>query len=286
MAQEHIWQILDEELDRWNQAGRIATLWLRDDDAVEPTARLDRLLGLTGTFSIPAVLAVIPARTGDALADRLATEPYISVAVHGWSHENHAPAGEKKQELGPHRSRRIILAELATALERMQQLHGQRLVPMLVPPWNRIYAGLLPDLAALGFEALSVYGPARAFCSQTESSDVAQTRLKNQAEQRRRVRQNARCSSPSPIRMLNSTIDLMDWHGTGGCHDHSLLVRSIVAQLRQAFDHGGDGIGLLTHHLVHDEAAWAFLERLFEMTARHAACKWRSAGDIMAGSAA
>jgi hypothetical protein len=252
MPHEQIWQPLAEELDRWDHAGRVATFWLRDDDAVEPTARLDRLLGLTRTFAIPAVLAVIPARTDVALADRLATEPYISVAVHGWSHENHAPAGEKKQELGPHRSRRIILAELATALERMRQLHGQRLIPMLVPPWNRIDSGLLPDLAALGFEALSVYGPA----------------------------------GPSPIRMLNSTVDLMDWHGTGGCQDHSLLVRSIVAQLRQAFDHGGDGIGLLTHHLVHDEAAWAFLERLFEMTARHAACKWRSAGDIMAGSAA
>src|SRR5690606_11486564 len=128
----------------------------------------------------------------------------------------------------------------------------KRLVPMLVPPWNRIDAGLVPDLRGLGFEALSVYGPAW----------------------------------PTPIRMINSTIDLMDWHGTQGCHDHSLLVRNIVAQLQQAFDHGGDGVGLLAHHLVHDEKAWGFLERLFEMTALHAACKWRSAGDIMAGNAA
>ena len=252
MTHERIWQPLAEELARWNHAGRIASFWLRDDDAVEPTAQLDRLLRLTGTFSIPAVLAVIPARTGEALADRLATEPHISVAVHGWAHENHAPAGEKKQELGPHRPRRVILAELAAALEHMRQLHGQRLMPMLVPPWNRVDAGLLPDLGGLGFETLSAYGPA----------------------------------GPTPIRMLNSTVDLMDWHGTAGCHDHSLLVHSIVAQFRHTFDHGGDGVGLLTHHLVHDEAAWAFLERLFEMTARHGACNWRSAGDIIAGSAA
>lgn len=249
MPREQIWQPLVEELERWNHAGRTATFWLRDDDAVEPTAQLDRLLRLTGTFTIPTVLAVIPAHTGKALARRLASESNISVAVHGWSHDNHAPAGEKKQELGPHRSRQTILTELATALARMQKLHGLHLIPMLVPPWNRIDSELLPDLGALGFEALSVYGPAR----------------------------------PSPIRMLNSTIDLMDWHGTGGCHDHSLLVRSIVAQLQQAFENGGDGVGLLAHHLVHDETAWVFLAHLFEATSQHEACKWRSVRDIAGG---
>lgn len=252
MSPDPVWQPLLEELALWSHAGRITTFWLRDDDAVKPTANLDRLLHLTGTFAIPTMLAVIPARTDEALANRLTTEPHVSVAVHGWTHENHAPTGEKKQELGPHRSRQIIFAELATAFARMRQLHGQRLMPILVPPWNRIDAGLLPDLGALGFEALSVYGPAR----------------------------------PSPIRMLNSTIDLMDWHGTRGCHDHSLLVRNIAAQLQQAFNHGGDGVGLLTHHLVHDEAAWAFLERLFEITSQDEACNWRSADDIIAGSPA
>lgn len=252
MPHDPVWQPLLEELARWSHAGRKATFWLRDDDAAEPTTNLDRLLQLTRTFGTPAVLAVIPAHTAEALVDRLATEPLISVAVHGWTHENHAPRGEKKQELGPHRSRRIILTELATALTRMQKLHGQRLMPMLVPPWNRIDTGLLPDLGALGFEVLSVYGQAK----------------------------------PAPIRMLNSTVDLMDWHGTRGCHDHSLLVRNIIVQLQQVFDHGGDGVGLLAHHLVHDEAAWAFLEHLLEITSRHEACNWRSASDIIAGSPA
>lgn len=252
MSPDLVWQPLLEELARWSHAGRIADFWLRDDDAVKPTASLDRLLHLTGTFAIPTVLAVIPARTDEALADRLTTEPHISVAAHGWSHENHAPASEKKQELGPHRLRQIILADLANSLRRMRQLHGQHFVPILVPPWNRIDAGLLPYLGPLGFKALSVYGPVW----------------------------------PAPIRMINSTIDLMDWHGTQGCHDHSLLVRNMVAQLQQAFDHGGDGVGLLAHHLVHDDEAWAFLERLFEITARHEACEWHSVGDIIAGSPA
>ena len=47
--------------------------WLRDDDAVLPSASLDRLLDLSDRFAIPLTLAVIPASTGNALAQRLAT---------------------------------------------------------------------------------------------------------------------------------------------------------------------------------------------------------------------
>ena len=47
MSASTIWEPLAEELERWRLAGRRADFWLRDDDAVEPTAELDRLLGLT-----------------------------------------------------------------------------------------------------------------------------------------------------------------------------------------------------------------------------------------------
>ena len=76
-----------------------ADFWLRDDDAVEPTVALDRLLGLTGEFAVPVTLAVIPAFTGEALARRLEAAPHAAVAVHGWSHKNHAPAGQKNRSL-------------------------------------------------------------------------------------------------------------------------------------------------------------------------------------------
>ena len=84
-------------------AGRRPVFWLRDDDAVAPGAALDRLLGLTGRFEVPVALAVIPAHAGTALAERIADERLVTVVVHGWSHENHAPPGKKKQELGLHR---------------------------------------------------------------------------------------------------------------------------------------------------------------------------------------
>ena len=248
MSSDRNWELLALELERWSGASRKADFWLRDDDAVTPTAPLDRLLGLTGRFGIPVTLAVIPAFTDEALARRLSHTPHATVAVHGWSHRNYAPDGQKKQELGSYRPRGVVLDELSRGLSHLTNLHGERAMPMLVPPWNRIDDGLLSDLGAIGFTALSVYGPAR----------------------------------PAPLTVINTHVDLMDWHGTRGCRDHAVLVHDIVSELDRAFV-SGDPVGLLTHHLVHDEAAWTFLEGLFEATAGLAA-NWRSVGDLIGQS--
>ncbi|TJV44768.1 MAG: polysaccharide deacetylase [Mesorhizobium sp.] len=239
MTSDPIWQPLVEELARWQRAGRKAEFWLRDDDAVDPTLALDRLLDLTGDFAVSVTLAVIPALTNEKLVVRLDQVPHATVAVHGWAHRNHAPEGEKKQELGAHRPREVVLDDLGRGLSRVTGLHAARAVPMLVPPWNRIDAGVVSDLGSTGFTALSVFGPPK----------------------------------PAALAVINSNVDIMDWHGTRGCRDHGLLVQAIVAQLQRAFD-GGEPVGLLTHHLVHDESAWLFLERLFEITTRTEACAW------------
>ncbi|SFP45586.1 hypothetical protein SAMN03159463_04246 [Mesorhizobium sp. NFR06] len=239
MTSDRIWQPLVEELASLQRADRKVEFWLRDDDAVDPTPALDRLLGLTGEFAVPVTLAVIPALTDEKLVARLDQAPHATVAVHGWAHRNHAPEDQKKQELGPHRPREAVLDDLTRGLARVTGLHGARAVPMLVPPWNRIDAGLVPDLGSIGFAALSVYGPPK----------------------------------PASLAVINSNVDIMDWHGTRGCRDHATLVQAIAAQLQDAFD-GGEPVGLLTHHLVHDESAWLFLERLFAVTARAGACAW------------
>ncbi|MFU0504843.1 polysaccharide deacetylase family protein [Pseudaminobacter sp. NGMCC 1.201702] len=247
MTTDVAWLPLRQELARWRHAGRTAEFWLRDDDAIEPTPALGRLLRLTGEFAVPVTLAIIPAYTGEALASSLEAA-HTSVAVHGWSHRNHAVDGEKKQELGPHRPGDVVFEELSRGLTQVRRLHGQRALPMLVPPWNRIESGLLAGLGSIGFKALSAFGPPR----------------------------NA------PILVINSNVDIIDWHGTRGCRDHTMLVREVTAQLGRAFD-GGDPVGLLTHHLLHDEAAWSFLQRLFETTARQGG-KWRSAKELLEGS--
>lgn len=228
------------ELDRWHARGAVAPLWLRDDDAVSATPALERLVEMTARFSIPLTLAVIPAEEEESLRSLVASEAHVHVAVHGWRHADHAAAGAKKQELGPERPADIVLAELASGLDRLGTHYGARLLPVLVPPWNRIDAALLPALPGLGFRALSVYGRER----------------------------------PGPIPAINTHVDLIDWHGTRGGRPPERLFAEIAARLAEIGETGAT-MGLLTHHLVHNAGAWSFLETLFKVTAAHPACRWR-----------
>src|SRR5882762_9167952 len=77
------WRSLDAELDLWAAQGRIARLWLRDDDAVEPSPALDRLLAVCNGHGVPLLLAIIPAGAGLALAQRLAGEANVLPCQHG-----------------------------------------------------------------------------------------------------------------------------------------------------------------------------------------------------------
>lgn len=238
---------LKQRLDDLASQGQQVAFWLRDDDAVEPTPALEMLLQLTRRYNIPLTLAVIPQHTGAALVDRLAQEPALCVTVHGWSHVNHATPPEKKQELGLQRPAAVVLGELKAGFDKLQDLYGAHFLPMLVPPWNRIDKTLVPALSALGFSALSVFG-------------------------REKV--------PTPMRLLNTHVDVMDWRGTGGGRDADVLFAEIADWLAPDAE-PLKALGLLTHHLVHDAAVWRFLERLFQLTYEHPACRWMSAGDIL-----
>ena len=215
--------------------GHPATFWLRDDDATEPSARLDTLLAMTARHAVPVTLAVIPARSGQALADRLAGECGVTVAVHGWAHVNHAGPAEKKQELGLHRPVPVMLDELARGLRHLQRLHGAACRPVLVPPWNRIHPDVVQRLAGVGYAALSVFGPAK----------------------------------PAALRLLNTHVDLIDWRGTGRAKGLDTLLAEITLALQR-----GAPIGLLTHHLVHDAGAWAVLDRVLALTSGQPGSAW------------
>lgn len=243
VERDSVWKPLADALELQRDTGRRARFWLRDDDAVEPTPAMDRLLATCEAAHVSVALAVIPQPTGPTLADRLRQAKGVTVAVHGWAHTNHAGASEKKQELGAQRPAGIVLDELREGLAKLTALHGENTLPMLVPPWNRIDPALMPGLAGIGFTALSVFGPPK----------------------------------PAPIPVINTNVDLIDWHGTRGCVDHAVLVRNIVAQLERP-----EPVGLLAHHLVHDEAAWTFLEELFACTRRFDA-EWLSAGELLTG---
>jgi hypothetical protein len=85
---------------------------------------------------------------------------------------------------------------------------------------------------------------------------------------------------PSALRLVNTHVDLMDWHGMRGAREPAALIADIVKRLQQMSESGGT-MGMLTHHLVHDAAGWAFLDALFEITGRHPACQWISLPDML-----
>lgn len=233
-------------LDECGRRGMTADLWLRDDDAVEPTPALDTLLDLCRSFAVPITLAVIPEMTTNRLAQYLDASDIAHVAVHGWSHTNYAGNGEKKQELGAHRELFLVLDELQSGLDKLHDLHGSRLVPMLVPPWNRVDASIVKELAGIGYRALSVFGPEK---------------------------------NTLPPR-LNTHVDVIDWHGSRGGRDDDILFAETATRILKTAEDGGT-TGILTHHLVHDDNVWRFLRRLFEATANHPAGRWRSSANIV-----
>ena len=230
------WTAIDEELARWRDAGRTPTLWWRDDDAVDATPALDRLLSLLRTHGVPLALAVVPSGATPALAARLAQVPGIDLLQHGYAHSNHAPVGEKKAELGPERPAMVVLGELGTGWLALERLFGPSVLPVLVPPWNRIAPGLVPALPEIGFRGLSTFGS------------------------RPRTRPVSR--SVSRWVQVNTHLDLIDWKARRFAGADALLA-ALAAALSAARE-TGEPIGLLSHHLAMDEAGWDFLSSFWE----------------------
>ncbi|PRH88758.1 glycosyl transferase family 28 [Labrys okinawensis] len=235
------WTRLDEAL----AARREIRLWWRDDDAVAATPALDRLLALAHRHALPLSLAVIPAAASPSLAGAIAEERHVDVLVHGYAHANHAPPGAKKQELG-HRAVAEMLAELGRGLSTLRSRFGERCLPVLVPPWNRIDPALIGGLAALGFCGLSVAGPRLA------------ARLHD-------------------LTAVNIHVDPIAWKQGGGLLDPVL----VLSQCIRALEHD-EPLGILTHHLVHDAWIWSFLDRLFERLKKHANIRFMPACALFA----
>jgi len=239
------WRALDEELARWADLGHVATLWWRDDDAIDATPALDRLLALCARYDIGLGLAVIPERASGALAARLAEDTGTVALQHGYAHQNHAAGGGKKMELGPHRPAMLVLGELGTGWMALERLFGARALPVMVPPWNRIAPALVPTLPEIGLRGLSTYGP------------------------------RLRVEPVRGLRQVNTHLDPVDWHGGRGFVGEAAalasLTRSLAIRRQSGVESvvGGEPTGLLTHHLVQDEVVWGFVDRLIGRLRAH-----------------
>lgn len=245
------WADLGAELDQWAGRQRTATFWWRDDDATTWTPALERQLHLAG--ETPIALAVVPKGVDESLERALRAFPLVSVLTHGWSHRNHEPEGAKKNEFGSDRPLRERRVALATGRSFLRLTFGARAVSVLVPPWNRIAEDLLPHLPKLGFVGLSTIKP------------------RSSAE-------------PVPgLRAANVHVDLTDWSAGRAFAGEGPVLAGVVRHLRQrrtAQADAAEPTGILTHHLIQDDAADRFLVRFLEAVRRHPAARFLGAPQV------
>ncbi|MDP3408536.1 polysaccharide deacetylase family protein [Bosea sp. (in: a-proteobacteria)] len=237
-----LWRPLQVELDRWSVAGRAIKLWLRDDDAVAPSPALNRLAALGERFALPVLLAVIPMLAEPALAASLRAMPLLLPCQHGCWHRNHAPASARKSEFGLQRPAEELRAEIDEARLRLEDLLGPALLPVFVPPWNRIdpaHAALLPGLGFAGLSCFRGFGLG---------------------------------PSGGP-HLANTHLDIMDWGGGRiGRTPQDLVAEACRLLAGQRDATAGDAeLGLLLHHRDHDATAWAFLDSFLGWTRHHPA---------------
>ncbi|KAB0269746.1 glycosyltransferase [Microvirga brassicacearum] len=234
------WSPLDTAIDRSRDRCHEPVMWWRDDDAVRETPQLDRLLQLANRYKAGLAVAAVPRRVEPSLERALRDEERVSILVHGYTHANHAPTGKKKAEFDAERDLDAMEAEVRTGLRDLGRVFGDRLLRVLVPPWNRIPPALLPRLAGAGYVGLSTFRDRPA-------------------------------PQPAPgLVQINTHIDPIEWHGTRSLGNVPALVAALAGAIDRRASPVGDGepIGLLTHHLVHDECIWAFCEELLLFLAR------------------
>lgn len=244
------WTDLAAELDRWGEAGRIAMLWWRDDDAATASPRLAELLRLAGTA--PLALAVIPSLAQADLADALRNAPSVAVLQHGWRHVSWVQHGKKNEYPGD-RSRASVAAELTAGRALLTGLFGERALPVFVPPWNRFAPELLPLLPDGGVSALSTIASPRTACL------------------------------PPGLASLDVHVDLTAWRGDRGFIGTEAALGQLAGWLRQhrLGATAAGPIGILTHHLVMDGATAAFLDCLGTLIGSHAAARWTNIAELL-----
>jgi len=226
---------LREGIARMRDTGNPFTYWWRDDDAKRATAPLARLLRLSEGSRTPLVLAVIPGGADASLAQCIEAKGHVYAWQHGFSHTNHAPVGGKKTELGSHRPAEAVLRDLSAGREQLSVLLGESFATVLVPPWNRLADDVIQRLPESGLTGLSTFGI------------------------------GALNGLARGVPCANSHVDIIDWRGTRGFVGEAVVLSQLLTHIDARIAGTAralEATGLLTHHLVHDEASWQFLEAL------------------------
>ncbi|MEO8859242.1 MAG: hypothetical protein ABI343_19830 [Burkholderiaceae bacterium] len=205
-----------------------------------------RLLDLSRETRVPLALAVIPMSAQAEAFDCLPVT--VTLLQHGVDHRNRAAAGEKKTEFPPSEPVEEALARLVSGREKLAHIADGRILPLLVPPWNRLSSPeLLGRLVSAGFLGLSRFGP------------------------------RATLDAAPGLVAINTHVDIIDWRGSRGFAGEDLVLAQATRHLqarRSGATDAGESTGWLTHHAVHDPACWAFLHTLMERTSSCEGLRW------------
>jgi hypothetical protein len=258
------WSGFAEELAAWRAAGRVAAFWWRDDDAGHPDPGFDRLLALAGATAVPLGVAVVPAwLEPDVTAALRAAPPPVAILQHGWAHANHetAPAAGTERvrpaECGAARAPAVVVAEIERGRQRLGTALAERVLPVFVPPWNRVAPAVRAALAGLGYRALSAFGP-------RDGTGAA-----------------------ASLGHLNCHVDPVLWRQerrfAGAAATLDRLRRELTDRRRGQID-PAEPIGLLTHHRVMGPAQWSFLEEWLTRLSGHPAATFPPIAALVASA--
>lgn len=244
-----------DELDAWSRVRSTASFWWRDDDAGIPCASLDRLVSLSETHNAPCGLAVIPLRAGTELVQVVERASRLWVLQHGYAHINHAPSGAGAWELGLHRPTSTVLDELRAGMITLQRLFGDRFVPVVVPPWNKMDSQLLPYLPVMGYLGVSA--------SYKKHRPVP----------------------PEGLRVADAQCDVLKWKKGevarfAGAEKSMANLVAHIKDKRLGLVDEAEPTCILSHHLEMDEDAWNFMDDLLSVLNEHPAAQWMTPADI------
>lgn len=223
-------------------------IWWRDDDAIEDTVALRRLLAIKQRWNVPLALAVVPAKAQTSLA-RLTESLDLDVLVHGFAHENRANPDARKAEFHEGRTESEMRRELRAAIDVLTRTMPQTL-PVFVPPWNRFPHALMEGLRDAGFAGFSASGL------------------------------EANWPAPAGLTVANAHIDVLDWRAGAAAKPLAHLVEELDTMVASHQGAPDRPIGLLTHHLQMPDAAFSNLDRLFHCIATTPALSWTRARSI------
>ena len=261
------WQEVRQELAIWQASGQTVRIWFRDDDAIRVTPALRQLESLARKHGLQIGLAVIPGPAQTELVDYLhAHDSSFHPMCHGWMHEIHQSI--EFGEFGAGRPQQALRVDAIRALKQFQRLFGNR-YPIFVPPFGRLDDTFIPELMRIGFAGVS------------NKPTLRQVRLARLHASFPRLPQGVAWLTPPPG-LLDAHIDPIDWkQSTALSEPH--IARQLVGELRlrrKRYIRTDAPIGILTHHLVHDDAVWARLSTLMDILASSPAVAFQAASDL------